>query len=143
MNRTSTLVLAVCGGLVLAACSKSEAPQQKASIENVKKEATELAASVKQLATQTKEDFVANAENELAGMDAKIKDLKFQADQAQGDAKAKLDKAVEQLEAQRQTATDKLKALKDASGDAWKDMKAGFNGAWDEMKKGYDAAKGS
>ena len=67
MNRSSLLLaLAVAAGLGSAACGKTESPQQKATVADVKKEARELAASVQDLAQQTKEAFVANAEKELA-----------------------------------------------------------------------------
>jgi chromosome segregation ATPase len=137
------LALAVAAGLGGTACGKTESPPQKATIADVKKEAKELATSAGDLARQTKEAFVANAEQELADMNGKIRDLKLQAEKAQGDAKARLDRSVEQLERQRQTATETLKEIKDASGDAWKDMTSGFTAAWEEMKKGYDAAKES
>jgi chromosome segregation ATPase len=143
INRSWLFAPAVCAGLALTACGKTELPQQKATVQDVKKEAKELAASVKQLASQTKEEFVGNAEKELADMNGKIEEFRVRASKAQGDAKAKLDQAVAQLEKQRQAAAEKLKAIKEASGDAWKDMTSGFAAAWEEMKKGYDAAKGS
>jgi DNA anti-recombination protein RmuC len=143
MNRIAVLALAVGAALGTAACGKTDAPQQKATVEDVKKEAKAFAASVKNLARQTKEAFVANAEKELAEMDGKIDELKTRAHQAQGDARARLDRAVAQLEKQRRTAAEQLKAIKEAGGDAWKDMKAGFDGAWEEMKKDYEAAKGT
>ncbi|MBL8527590.1 MAG: hypothetical protein JNL68_07900, partial [Burkholderiales bacterium] len=82
-----------------------------------------------QEATNASGGGVANAEQELAEMNGKIKGLKSQAEKAQGEAKVKLDQAVAQLERQRQNATEKLKAIKDASGDAWQDMRAGFTSA--------------
>lgn len=143
MNRSLALALAIATALGNAACGKTEPPQQKATVQDVKKEAKELAASVNDLARQTKEAFVANAEKELADMSGKIEDLKSRASKAQGEAKVKLDQAVAQLERQRQNATEKLKAIKDASGDAWQDMRAGFTSAWEEMKKAYDTARES
>jgi TolA-binding protein len=98
---------------------------------------------VKDLAAQTRETFVANAEKELADMNGKIEELRVRASKAQGDAKAKLDLTVAQLEKKRQAAAEKLTGIKEASGDAWKDMTSGFAATWEEMKKGYDAAKGS
>jgi chromosome segregation ATPase len=143
MKQSSTLALALGAALGLAACGKNEAPQQKATLQDVKKNAQELAASVTNLAQQTKEAFVANAEKELADMNGKIEALKSRAAKAQGDAKAKLDLAIAQLDRQRQAAADKLKAIKDAGDDAWKDMASGFASAWQELKKGYDAAQES
>jgi chromosome segregation ATPase len=143
MNRSAALALAVGAALGIAACGKTELPQQKATMEDLKKEAKEFAASVKDLALQTKEAFVANAEKELAEMDGKIKELESRAKQAQGETKANLDRAVAQLEKQRQAAKEKLKAIKETGGDAWKDMKAGFDGAWEEMRRGYEAVKGT
>ncbi len=143
MKRIWTVTLALCGALCIAACGKTESPRQKATVQDVKKNAQELATSVTDLAQQTKEAFVAKAESDLADMNGRIAELKSRADKAQGDAKAKLDLAVAQLERQRQAATEKLNAVKDASGDAWKDMSAGFASAWEEMKKAYDTAKDS
>lgn len=141
MKKISAVTLALCAALAVAACGKNEPQQQKATVQDVKKNAQELAASVTNLAQQTKEAFVANAEKELADMNGRIAELKSRADNAQGEAKARLDLAVAQLERQRQAATEKLQAVKDASGDAWKDMSAGFATAWNDLKKAYDTAK--
>lgn len=73
--------------------------------------------------------------------DAKIKEMRAKADQAQAESKIEYQQQVDQMETKREKLSDQLEQIKQAGGEAWKDIAAGADRALDELRESFEKAK--
>lgn len=87
-----------------------------------------------------RDQFIGQADEEMARAKAKLTELQQKAGQATGDAKVKLDAAIVDLQQSIKGTEDKLGEMKKAAADRWKDFQAGVDAATTRMKKAMDKA---
>ncbi len=115
----------------ITACNRNEPPPPTPQ---------DTATAVKDGAAQTRDQFLASMDKQMAELDAKIDKLASKSATATGDAKVRDDMALTELRTQREAVRKEYDQLKAASGDAWDKTKAGFQSAWDGLVKSYDNA---
>lgn len=77
---------------------------------------------------------------QLKILDAKMADLKAQAQNAGEKAKAEWEQRRPQLETQRETAVKKLDELRQASKETWDETRTKTEAAFSELEKGFKEA---
>ena len=134
--------------LTLAACGEQEPSMPTKSSQSttvtagdVKQKVSEAAGTAADYAEQQRRQFVADAQRQLDGIDAKIVEWKAKAKDAKADAKTAMDESLRELEKQRKEAADKLAELKSSGADAWENVKQGFQNALDKLRDSYEKAK--
>lgn len=93
-----------------------------------------------EFAAQTKEEFVAEAQDRLAQIDAKIKEWDAKSETLQAEAKTRWHEEREKLRQQQAKLQLEIEKLQNATGEAWLDVKAGATAAWKELANGFSAA---
>ncbi len=73
--------------------------------------------------------------------DAKIREMRAKADQAQAESKIEYQQQLDRMESKRDELRGQLDQIKQASGEAWKDIAAGADRALDEMQESFEKAK--
>jgi len=104
------------------------------SADDVKDKAGETVSAAGEYTKEKKAAFIKEMDDNLATLNAKIKDLNAKA----GNSK---DQSVTKLESEKKSLEHKLDALKKSSGKAWADMKDGLSKAWMDIKSSLDEAK--
>jgi|SRR5688500_16635952 hypothetical protein len=77
---------------------------------------------------------------QLKTLDAKMADLKAEAQSAGEKAKAEWEQRRPQLEAQRESAAKKLDELRQASKETWDETRSRTEAAFSELEKGFKEA---
>jgi hypothetical protein len=126
--------------LVLAGCHKKDESQLNKALSTVQLGAEQGVNAVKNMVTDTKDDYEKSTQKKLDQVSASIDDLKEKAEAADGQAQAGLHQAVEDLQKQRDDLQTKLDALKNSTTDAWKDMTVGIDKSLGDLQKASDKA---
>lgn len=108
--------------------------------DDAKKELSEAADAIEDLASEQKDDFVKEIDQQLKELDTSIGKMKKQASEAKEDARKELEEQLAEIETKREALLDRLEELSNASGNAWEDLREGVINAWDELKKARDDA---
>ena len=129
--------------LALAACGEqaTERAQAPVTANEVKQEATEATQAVANYAQQEQQEFVANARQELARIEAQLVEWRAKAKSAGADAEETMNAALERLEKDRQAAAEKLAELQSSGAEKWQEAKAGFQNVMDKLRESYEKAK--
>ena len=90
--------------------------------------------------TTQRDQFVANAREDMAKAEAKVGDLKTKAAAATADAKAKLDKQADGLKSDLKVAEDKLAQMNHAAARQWRDFEGDVNAAMARLRKSLEAS---
>jgi sporulation protein YlmC with PRC-barrel domain len=90
--------------------------------------------------TTQRDQFVANAEEDMAKAKTKVADLKKKAASATTDAKAKLDKQAEGLNSDLKAAEDKLAEMNRAAARRWRDFEGDVNAAMARLRKSLETS---
>ena len=90
--------------------------------------------------TTQRDQFVANAEEDMAKAKTKVADLKRRSVAATADAKAKLDRQAEGLNTDLKTAQDKLAEMNRAAARRWRDFEGDVNAAMARLRKSVEAS---
>jgi sporulation protein YlmC with PRC-barrel domain len=90
--------------------------------------------------TTQRDQFVANANEDLAKAKTKVADLKKKAAAATTDAKAKLDKQAEGLNSDLKAAEDKLAEMNHATARRWRDFEGDVNAAMARLRKSIETS---
>jgi hypothetical protein len=98
--------------------------EARMSIDDTESAFMAMLASDKMFAKEEKEEYEAQAMNQMKMADAKLKALEDKAAKATGDAKKDADKLVTDAKAKRTEAETKLKKVKEAKDADWKNFKA-------------------
>jgi sporulation protein YlmC with PRC-barrel domain len=88
--------------------------------------------------TTQRDQFVANAREDMAKAEAKVGDLKTKAAAATADAKAKLDKQADGLKSDLKVAEDKLAQMNHAAARQWRDFEGDVNAAMARLRKSLE-----
>lgn len=81
-----------------------------------------------------KDAFVADATNDMAGLDVKIQEFSDKVASASDSAKADAQTKLQELRAKRADLDQKLDAVKNSTEANWNDAKAGFQSAYQDAK---------
>jgi sporulation protein YlmC with PRC-barrel domain len=87
-----------------------------------------------------RDQFVANAEEDMAKAKTKVADLKKRAATATTDAKAKFDKQAEGLNSDLKAAEDKLAEMNRAAARRWRDFEGDVNAAMARLRKSLETS---
>jgi hypothetical protein len=90
--------------------------------------------------TTQRDQFVANAREDMAKAEAKVGDLKKKAAVAASDAKAKLDKQADGLNRDLKVAEDKLAEMNRAAARQWRDFEGDVDAAMARLRKSLEAS---
>jgi sporulation protein YlmC with PRC-barrel domain len=90
--------------------------------------------------TTQRDQFVANAREDMAKAEAKVGDLKRKAAAATADAKAKLDKQADGLNSDLKVAEDKLAQMNRAAARQWRDFEGDVNAAMARLRKSLETS---
>jgi sporulation protein YlmC with PRC-barrel domain len=90
--------------------------------------------------TTQRDQFVANAEEDMAKAKTKVADLKKRAATATTDAKAKFDKQAEGLNSDLKAAEDKLAEMNRAAARRWRDFEGDVNAAMARLRKSLETS---
>lgn len=90
--------------------------------------------------TSKRDQFVAEADRDIAKGHAKVAELKKQAGAATADTKTKLDRQIKVIQMDIKTAEAKLSEMKKASAVRWNEFEANVNTATARLRKSVDAA---
>jgi len=132
-------ILGTC--LLLAGCGTADTSEDDPTTTNeVQQELGEATNSISNFASQKKDKVVAEYEEQMDNLDAKMKDLKARGSELKDDAKQEWEEQVAELEKKRQAAGERMEELKDSSGEAWEEVKSGFDAAWDDLKESMEDA---
>src|ERR1700722_226660 len=126
--------------LVLAGCHKKDESQLNKALSTVQLGAEQGVNAVKNMVTDTKEDYQKSSQDKLDQISATIDDLKKKAETADAQAQAGLHQSVADLQKQRDDLQAKLGSLKNSTADAWKDMVGGINDSLGDLQKASDKA---
>jgi hypothetical protein len=150
MNRMLGLIL--CTILLPLGCTKQEStpvsPSSPSSVGNsspvtggdVAGKAQETLDLAGDLASQTKDEFVADAQRRLAQMDQKLQEWEAKSASLTADAKAKWEVEHEKLRQRRAEMQQELDKLRNATGNAWLDVKDGTTAAWKNLTDAFGKA---
>jgi sporulation protein YlmC with PRC-barrel domain len=84
--------------------------------------------------TTRRDQFVADADRDMARARAKLAELQQQATAATADAKVSIDHSIAQMQADLKTADDKLTELKHAGAAHWRDFESSVNEAMARLR---------
>jgi hypothetical protein len=126
--------------VVLVGCDKKDQAQLNKALSTVQVGAEQGADAVKNMVTDSKDDYQKSAQTKLDQLSASIDDLKQKAETADAQAQGGLHQAVRDLQKQRDDLQAKLDALKNSTTDAWKDMTGGINQSLGDLQKACDRA---
>jgi sporulation protein YlmC with PRC-barrel domain len=90
--------------------------------------------------TTQRDQFVANANEDLAKAKTKVADLKKKASAATTDAKVKLDKQADGLNNDLKVAEDKLAEMNQAAARRWRDFEGDVNAAMARLRKSIETS---
>lgn len=113
---------------------------EDSAYDDAKKELSEAADAVEDLAAEQKDNFVKEIDQQLKELDTSIARMKEQAKEAKDDARKEIEDQLAEIETRREALLDRLEELGRTSGNAWEDRKEGVINAWDELKKARDDA---
>lgn len=147
-----TLVLVTLATLGVASIGTVRAAADKPTMEDVKKEAGEAAAAIKDYSVAQRDEALAKAKAVMDDLDAKIKELQTSIQRHWGKmdqaARRKAQVALDELESRRKRTAESYRALKRSSAGAWEQMKKGFSdsyadlhNAWQKAEKEFDSGK--
>ena len=136
------LLVSFAGGIPAAAQDSSKV--EETTFAEVRKEARELASTLKRYGADQREESVDTATKALFELDNRILDLQLRIDNRWDEMnQAARDEARESLRAlqrQRIELAEWYGGLKSDSGDAWKDIRQGFSQAFGEINEGWEKA---
>jgi len=90
--------------------------------------------------TTQRDQFVANAEEDMSKAKTKVADLKKRAASATTDAKAKFDKQAEGLNSDLKAAEEKLAEMNRAAARRWRDFEGDVNSAMARLRKSLETS---
>jgi len=90
--------------------------------------------------TTQRDQFVANAEEDLAKAKTKVADLKKRAASATTEVKAKFDKQAEGLNSDLKAAEEKLAEMNRAAARRWRDFEGDVNAAMARLRKSLETS---
>jgi sporulation protein YlmC with PRC-barrel domain len=90
--------------------------------------------------TTQRDQFVANAKEDMAKAKTKVADLKKRAAVATADAKVKLDKQADGLNSDLKAAEDKVAEMNRAAARRWRDFEGDVNVAMARLRKSIEAS---
>jgi hypothetical protein len=134
MKRLNQMVVALVA-LGLVGCRPASDKVPKAS-----ESTTPTAVGAAQSPTNDRSAAQQKLSGELNELDAKMANLKAQAQRAGDKAKAEWEAQRPQLEAQRDAAAKKLEELKQSSKEAWDQTRQKTEAAFTELEKGFKEA---
>jgi Sec-independent protein translocase protein TatA len=146
INRSSPAgLLALVVMLLFAPFSQANtSSDQEASMKEVKKEAADLAQSLKSYTAEQRDKAVEKSGEALGSLDKKLEALEEKIDKSwekmDMTARQKARTGMKELRKQRNKAAEWYGSMKNSSADAWNNMKEGFSDAYQEL---YDAWKKS
>ncbi len=134
-------VLMVLTAVFVVGCGEKEqaGSEGKTTSGEVKQEAKESVEAAKTYTLEHKDQYLADAEEQLKQYQNRIDQLRKQAQLAGEDTKASLGEKIQTLEKQQQAARERLAELKSSSGNAWTDLKTGTDAAMSDLKKTYES----
>jgi hypothetical protein len=125
---------------ILAGCHKKDEAQLNKALNTVQAGAVQGVDAMKNMVTDTKDDYQKSAQAKLDQISASIDDLGKKAETADGQAQAGLRQAVADLQKQRDALQSQLNGFKNSTTDAWKDMTGGINQSLGDLQKASDKA---
>ena len=134
MRNTTTLVLVL--GIIIAATGCKPTSDKVPKAQDTPTPRVEASAVATNDRTTAQEKLSA----QLKMLDAKMADLKAQAQNAGEKAKTEWEQRRPQLEVQRETAVKKLDELKQASKETWDETRTKTEAALAELEKGFKEA---
>jgi hypothetical protein len=118
--------------------------RQEVTARKVIDESREAFQAATEFAVQSKDEFVAEAQQRLAKMDARMAEYERRLNDKSKDVSAetreKWETHLADLKMHREEMQKKLDELRRDSGAAWKDLSAGAHRSWNEMSKAFRAA---
>ena len=148
----SVLALALLTTFGIGAMASAGAADDKASMQDVKKEVSEAAEAIKHYSADQRDEAVNKAKAVLDSLDAKIDKLQATIEQKWGKmdqaARGKAQAALDDLKEQRKRLAESYDAMKRSSAGAWEHVKKGFSDsyadlhdAWQKAEKEFDNGK--
>jgi predicted transcriptional regulator len=134
--KTNMIATALVAGLALVGCKpeNTKVPQADSPAVTPKVEASRSTATSDRAAAEQR------LSNELKSVDAKMAELKAQAQRAGDKAKSEWEARRPQLEAQREALAKKLDEVKNASQETWREMQPKLEAALSELNNGFKDA---
>ena len=91
--------------------------------------------ALKDYTIEQKNELLADNEDLLAALDARIDDARAAAAEASGDAKARWNETVASLSGYREEAAERFEALQESSAEAWEDAKQSLAETLDSLQQ--------
>lgn len=150
MKNARTLTLAMlCLGIAaigLAPIGNAVASKDQTSIEDVKKETSDLLQTLKSYSADKRDEALAESKEAMDSLDQRIDNLESQVDDNWGEMTAAVrEKARASLQALRKERTDVAEwygGMKASSASAWEEMKSGFSNAYSDLAEAWEKAQG-
>lgn len=120
--------------LTIAACSektKNEAEQVGERIESTTN-------SIGNDIEESKDQFIANAEDEIEALDKKIEELDKKMANVSDDVQAETKKTMESLNTQKERLEKDLESLKNTTRENWRVLASNIESGFDDLKEGYN-----
>lgn len=90
--------------------------------------------------TEERNEFIAQAQEKLDLLNAKIKGLEAKANEKTGEARRELKIKLNEIRESKDKAEQRLQELRAASQPAWEDLKLGVEQAWKSVANAANSA---
>ncbi len=138
MKKNTIVFFMILGALL--SCGKEENSGGEVSRERVLEETNEALRSGADYLTGKKEDYIRGAEKRLKEINARILQLKKEAEKAEGDVSDRMKEEVKELEKKRDNLNERLNELRNSSENAWKGLAKGLDSSLSTLN---DSVKGA
>ena len=133
------------GLLVVSGSAAAASSDDKASMDDIKKETNDLIQSLKRYSADQRDEAVQEAKAALARIDQRIDALETQIDgkwdQMSQSVRERTRDSLRALHKQRNEAAQWYGSLKTSSAGAWKDMKQGFSDAYQKLSEAWERSR--
>lgn len=145
-GKLSWVVLLICIAVLgIPTVGYAEAADEATSIQEVKKEASELVEALKNYTADQRDEAMNASKNALDMLDERIDTLESRVDedwdQLSQAARAETRESLKALRDQRTRAAEWYGSMKTSSTGAWEEMKKGFSNAYGELAQAWEKAE--
>jgi TolA-binding protein len=128
-----------CGKKTTESDSASET-SSRATMDDVKREAAETAEATAAFVQQKKEMLLAEMDERLTAIDARIEELRAQEKELASDARARWQLKMDALDEKRRLANERLGEIAESTSKAWSDVETGLKNALEELSEAVQEA---
>lgn len=147
-TKTSTLLVLGLGiaAIALAPVGDAAASNEQTSIEDVKKETSELLETLKAYSADKRDEALRKSRAAMDSLDQQIDSLESQIDDGWDEmttaAREKARASLQALRKERNEVAEWYGGMKASSAGAWEEMKTGFSNAYSDLAEAWEKAEG-